>query len=308
MIEISNLTKHLGKTRVISNLSFCAQRQECVGLLGESGAGKTTLLSLIAGTIKPTAGHISIQGFNTHTHSIQAKKVIGYQLQNGLDHHTMPVKNMLNFIAAIRGLSGMEKRSQVAQVAARLELLPVLDCPINVLSLGLKRRVAMAQALLHSPSLLLLDEPTEGLCPDQRLKFRALIQSLSEEMTIIIASRHYQDLADICTRALVIAGGRLVGDASLSDLQRSSRHFQAVTLAADAPLDLLALAVLPGVAGIEEDRHAPGKVTVLAMPGHSVFPAINALITHRGWNITSMNLEPGRLNDVVHHLSQEVTP
>jgi len=220
----------------------------------------------------------------------------------------MPVKNMLNFIAAIRGLSGMEKRSQVAQVAARLELLPVLDCPINVLSLGLKRRVAMAQALLHSPSLLLLDEPTEGLCPDQRLKFRALIQSLSEEMTIIIASRHYQDLADICTRALVIAGGRLVGDASLSDLQRSSRHFQAVTLAADAPLDLLALAVLPGVAGIEEDRHAPGKVTVLAMPGHSIFPSINALITHRGWNITSMNLEPGRLNDVVHHLSQEVTP
>lgn len=166
----------------------------------------------------------------------------------------------------------------------------------------------MAQALLHSPSLLLLDEPTEGLCPDQRLKFRALIESLSEEMTIIIASRHYQELADICTRALVMAGGRLVADASLPDLQRSSRHFQAVTLAADTPLDLLALAVLPGVAGIEEDRHAPGKVTVLAMPGHCIFSAINALITHRGWNITSMNLEPGRLNDVVHHLSQEVTP
>lgn len=84
--------------------------------------------------------------------------------------------------------------------------------------------------------------------------------------------------------------------------------FQAVTLAADTPLDLLALAVLPGVAGIEEDRHAPGKVTVLAMPGHSIFPSINALITHRGWNITSMNLEPGRLNDVVHHLSHEVNP
>ena len=308
MIEISNLTKQLGKKSVITNLSFCAQRQECVALLGESGAGKTALLSLIAGAIKPTSGQITIQGFSTQTHSLQAKKVVGYQLQDGLNHQRMSVRHMLNFIAAIRGLSGVEKRSRVEQVVTRLELLPVLNCPIDVLPLGLKRRVAMAQALLHSPSLLLLDEPTEGLCPDQRLKFRALIQSLTEEMTIIIASRRYQELADTCTRALVIAGGRLVADASLADLQRSSRHFQAVTLAADTPLDLLALAVLPGVAGIEEDRHAPGKVTVLAMPGHSIFPSINALITHRGWNITSMNLEPGRLNDVVHHLSHEVNP
>ncbi len=100
------------------------------------------------------------------------------------------------------------------------------------------------------------------------------------------------------------------GDIILNTASASpgTQAVQAVTLAADAPLDLLALAVLPGVAGIEEDRHAPGKVTVLAMPGHSIFPSINALITHRGWNITSMNLEPGRLNDVVHHLSQEVTP
>lgn len=305
MIEISNLTKLMGRTSAITNLSFNAQRQECVGLLGESGAGKTTLLNLIAGTIKPTSGHINIQGFNTQTHPLQAKKAIGYQLQGGLNHHRMSVKSLLNFIAAIRGFSGLEKRSQVEQVAARLELMPVLNCPIDILPLDLKRRVALAQALVHSPNLLLLDEPTQGLGPDQQLKFRALIHSLTEETTIIIASRQYHELADMCTRALVIAGGRLVADAPVAELQRNSRHFQAVTLAADGPLDLLALAVLPGVAGIEEDRHAPGKVTVLAMPGHSIFPSINALITHRGWNITSLNLEPGRLNDVVHHLSQE---
>ena len=307
MIEISNLTKKLGRTSVINNFSFSAKRQECLGLLGESGAGKTTLLSLIAGVIKPTSGQISIQGFNTQTHSLQAKKAVGYQLQGGLNHHTMSVKSVINFIAGIRGLSGVEKRSQVERVATRLELLPVLNCPLGVLPLGVKRRVAIAQALLHSPALLLLDEPTDGLCPDQRLKFRTLVQSLTEDMTVIIASRQYNELADICTRALVIASGRMVADASLPDLQRSSRHYQAVTLAADTPLDLLALAVLPGVAGIEEDRHSPGRVTVLAMPGHNIFPSINALITHRGWNITSLNLEPGRLNDVVHHLSQEVT-
>ncbi|AZF15139.1 ABC transporter ATP-binding protein [Pseudomonas sp. R3-18-08] len=308
MIEVSNLTKHLGKKSVISDFSFCAQRKECVGLLGEHGAGKTTLLNLLSGMIKPTSGHISIQGFSTQTDSVLARQAVGYQPQGGITHHTLSVKSILNFVAAARGFSGAEKRRHVDRVATRLELLPVLNCPIDVLSQDLKRRVAIAQAIMHSPSVLLLDEPMEGMNAEQRLKFRALVQSLNEEMSVIIASRHYDWLSDICTRALVIANGRLIIDASLEDLQRSSRHFQAVTLAADPPLDLLALAVLPGVAGIEEDRLNPGKVTVLAMPGHAIFPAINSLITHRGWNITSLHLEPGRLNDVVHPLSHEVSP
>lgn len=307
MIEVSNLTKYLGKKSVIRDFSFCVQHQECVGLLGEHGAGKTTLLNLICGITRPTSGHISIEGFNTQTHSVRARQAVGYQLQEGISHHALSVTGILNFVAAARGFSGAEKRRHVDRVATRLELLPVLNCPVDVLSLGLKRRVAIAQAILHAPSVLLLDEPTEGLNAEQRLKFRAIVQSLSEEMSIIIASRHYDSLSDICTRALVIANGRLIADASLTDLQRSSRHFQAVTLAADPPVDLLALAVLPGVAGIEDDWQSPGKVTVLAKPGHTIFPAINALIAHRGWNITSLHLEPGRLNDVVHHLSHEVS-
>lgn len=308
MLEISSLTKHMGKRNVINNLSFCAQRQECIGLFGEHGAGKTILLNLISGLVKPSGGHINIQGFDTQTHPLQARKALGYQLQDGLNHHTMSVKDMLNFIAAIRGFSGAEKRSRVDRAAMRLELSRVLNAPLATLSRGLKRKVAIAQAILHTPSLLLLDEPTEGMATDQLLKFRTLIHSLTDEMTVIIASRHCNELSSICTRALVIAGGRLMADAPLLDLQRNSRHFRAVTLAAETPLDLLALAVLPGVAGIEEDRHAPGKVTVLAMPGHNIYPPINALIASRGWNITSLNLEPGRLNEVVHHLSQEVSP
>ncbi|WP_448652324.1 ATP-binding cassette domain-containing protein [Pseudomonas fluorescens] len=307
MLEISSLTKYRGTRKVITDLSFFAQRQECIGLFGEDGAGKTTLLNLIAGLVKPSGGHISIQGFNPHTHPLQARKVLGYQLQDGLGHDTMSVKGVLNFIAAIRGFSGAEKRSRVDRAAMRLELSRVLNAPVDTLSMGLRRKVAIAQAILHTPGLLLLDEPTEGMATDQMLKFRTLIQSLSEEMTVIIASRHCNELSSICTRALVIAGGRLMADSTLAELRRNSRHFRAVTLAAESPLDLLALAVLPGVAGIEEDRHTPGTVTVLAMPGHNIYPAINALIASRGWNITSLNLEPGRLNEVVHHLSQEVS-
>ncbi|KRP60178.1 ABC transporter ATP-binding protein [Pseudomonas trivialis] len=308
MLEIDGITKYLGKRKLIHNLSFSAQRQECIGLFGDSGAGKTTVLNLIAGLSNLSGGRISVAGFNTQTHPYQAQAALGYQLQRGLNHHRMSVKSVLNFIAALRGFSGAEKRERINKAATRLELFPVMDAPLAELSMPWKRKVAIAQAVLHTPALLLLDEPTEGMSPDQLLNFKMLIKSLSDEMTIIIASRRYDELSTLCTRALVMADGQLVADTPLPELQRNSRHYHAVTLAAQAPLDLLALAVLPGVAGIEEDQHAPGTVTVLALPGQTIYPHINALIASRGWNITSLSLEQGRLNDVVHHLTQEVRP
>ena len=305
MIEISNLTKYLDKKKIISDLSFSASHPECLGLFGEDRTAKTTLLNLISGLMQPSSGYINIQGFNTQTHPFKARKLVGYQLEQNLDHPTLSVKAFLDFVAAMRGLRGNEKRARVEEVATRLDVLSVLNAPLDTLCIGLKRKVAIAQAILHSPALLLLDEPTEGMTQDQKHHFRALIQSLTQEMTVIIASRHCEQLSQLCTRALVIAGGRLVADMPLSELQRDSRHFQAVTLAADTPMDLLALAVLPGVAGIEEHRHTPGTVTVLAMPGHAIYPHINTLIANRRWKINSLNLEPGRLHDVVHHLSRE---
>ena len=305
MIEIINLTKHLNNKKIISDFSFSANKQECLGLFGENPTVKTALLDVISGSTTPSSGYINIQGFNTKTHPFKAKKLVGYQLHRCVSHPTMSVKEFLDYIAAIRGLRGTEKRAQVEYAATRLELLPVLNAPLEALSMGLRRKVAIAQAILHTPALLLLDEPTEGLAPDQKHTFRSLIQSLMQEMTVIIASRHCDELSELCTRALVIAGDRLVADASMPDLQRDSRHFQAVTLTADAPLDLLALAVLPGVAGIEEHRHAPGTVTVLPMPGHTIYPHINTLIANRRWKINSLSLEPGRLSDVVHSLSRE---
>lgn len=305
MIEISNLTKHTGNTTIISDFSFIAHPQECLGLFGQDPIVKTALLNVIAGSTQPSSGSINIQGFNTQTHALKARQLVGYQLSKDLGHPTMSVKAFLDFIAALRGFHGAEKRARLEQAIARLELFAVLNAPLDALSIGWKRKVAIAQAILHGPSLLLLDEPSEGLAPDQRHTFQALIHSLTQEMTVIIASRHCDELSELCTRALVIAGDRLVADTPLPDLQRDSRHFQAVTLSAETPLDLLALAVLPGVAGIEEHRHAPGTVTVLAMPGHTIYPHINTLIASRRWKINSLNLEPGRLNDVVHHLSQE---
>jgi ABC-2 type transport system ATP-binding protein len=304
MIEISNLTKKLGKQHVINDLSLVAQGQECIGLFGHGGAGKTTLLKLMAGLLKPCSGHVSILGFNTRTHRLQVAQAIGYQPEPGINRSTMSVAGFLNLIATFRRFCGAEKRKRLDRIIMQLELSALLKEPLNALPMGLQRKVALAQAILHDPGVLLLDEPTEGLSPYQQCKIRTLIQTLAEEMTVIVATRDCDALSGICTRALVIGGGRLLADTPMSELQRSSRYYRAVTLAADTPLDLLALAVLPGVAGIEEDRHSPGTVTVLAMPGHAIYPPISALIAKRGWQITALNLEPGRLNDVVHHLSQ----
>lgn len=212
---------------------------------------------------------------------------------------------MLSFVAALRGFRGTDKRQRLDKAIVRLELSPLLKYPISALPSGLKRKVAIAQAILHDPAVLLLDEPFEGLASHQYNKINALIQSLTEEMTVIIATRDCEALVHTCTRGLIVGGGRLLEDASITDLLLSSRHFQAVTLTSQSPLDLLALAVLPGVAGIEEDHHHPDTVTVLAMPGHSIFPSISALIAKRHWQVNSLKLEPGRLNDVIHQLSQE---
>lgn len=305
MIEITNLTKKAGRTTILDNLTFSAQPRECIGLFGHDGAGKSTLLKLLSGGIPATSGNIKIYDLAISTHPIKTRKIIGYQPESALSHGSMKVKSFLGFMAEVRGFRGLEKRKMVDRAITRLELWRVLNSPVAALPAGHRRKVALAQAIVHDPKLLLLDEPTEGLDALQKHKVGMLIQSLTEDMTVMIASRNPEEFSSICQRALVLAEGRLLADAPVTQLLRSSRHYQAITLAADAPLDLLALAVLPGVAGIEEDRHADGSVTVLAMPGQIIYPHVNALVANRRWKINSLSIEPGRLSDVIHHMSQE---
>ncbi|MBT2374788.1 ABC transporter ATP-binding protein [Pseudomonas fluorescens] len=307
MFEIKNLTKITNRRLIINDISFRGEPNESLGLLGHDGAGKTTLMKMLSGALRPSSGHINVSGIDISLNPLQVKKIIGYQPETLINHRTITVKVFLDFIADIRGLRGKNKRKMVDRAVDRLDLTRTLKYSIDTLPTGLKRQVAIAQAILHDPALLLLDEPTEGLAPHQKHNIRTLITSLTSEMNIIIASRSPEEVACVCDRALVIAEGQLVADLPVSALKRSSRHFQAVTLATDGPLDLLALAVLPGVAGIEEHRQAPGTVTVLAMPGQIIYPHINALIANRGWKINSLQVESGRLDDVVHHLSQEAS-
>src|SRR5471032_728043 len=163
MIEITSLTKKRGMKSIIHDFSFSAQPQECLGIFGNDGAGKTTIIKMISGSITPSSGHIKIFGNDITLNTLQAKKITGYQPELFLSHSAMSVKGFLEFIAEVRGFHGAQKRKMIDRAVARLELWRILKCPIETLPTGLKRKVTIAQAILHDPSLLLLDEPTEGL-------------------------------------------------------------------------------------------------------------------------------------------------
>ena len=303
MIEIRNLTKRFAQHIAVDNLSFSVQPGEVLGFLGPNGAGKSTTMKMLTGFLAPTAGSASILGFDIQKDRLKAQRLIGYLPEGAPCYGDMRVRGFLDFIAAIRGFKGAEKRERVAKAVAQVELEAVLEQSIETLSKGFKRRVGLAQAILHDPKVLILDEPTDGLDPNQKHQVRRLIQSLAYDKIVIISTHILEEVSAVCTRAVVIAHGKLLADGTPLELESRSRYHQAVTLVAAEPLDRAALAALPGVAGVEENA-LEHSLSVLAKPGEVIFPQVNALIAARGWKVKELNVERGRLDEVFRSLTR----
>ncbi|MGC8116851.1 ABC transporter ATP-binding protein [Metapseudomonas otitidis] len=303
MIDIRKLTRRFAQHTAVDDLSFAVEPGEVLGFLGPNGAGKSTTMKMLTGFLAPTSGTASIFGHDIQTQTLQAQRCLGYLPEGAPCYGDMTVRGFLEFIAEIRGFRGAEKKARVAQAAGQVELDKVLGQSIETLSKGFKRRVGLAQAILHDPRVLILDEPTDGLDPNQKHQVRQLIQSLARDKIVIISTHILEEVTAVCTRAVVIAAGKLVADDTPYELERRSRYHQAVTLVADEPLDPLALAVLPGVAGVEENA-AGGGLTVLAKPGEVIFPQVNQLIHQRGWRVKELDVERGRLDEVFRSLTR----
>lgn len=303
MIDIRKLTRRFAQHTAVDDLSFAVEPGEVLGFLGPNGAGKSTTMKMLTGFLAPTSGTASIFGHDIQTQTLQAQRSLGYLPEGAPCYGDMTVRGFLEFIAEIRGFRGAEKKARVAQAAGQVELDKVLGQSIETLSKGFKRRVGLAQAILHDPRVLILDEPTDGLDPNQKHQVRKLIQSLARDKIVIISTHILEEVTAVCTRAVVIAAGKLVADDTPYELERRSRYHQAVTLVADEPLDPLALAVLPGVAGVEENA-AGGGLTVLAKPGEVIFPQVNQLIHQRGWRVKELDVERGRLDEVFRSLTR----
>lgn len=303
MIEINNLSKRFAQHTAVDNLSFRVQQGEVLGFLGPNGAGKSTTMKMLTGFLAPTSGTASILGFDIQKDTLKAQRQIGYLPEGAPCYEDMRVRGFLEFIAAVRGYQGAAKRERVAKAVAQLELEPVLGQSIETLSKGFKRRVGLAQAILHDPKVLILDEPTDGLDPNQKHQVRKLIQGLAHDKIVIISTHILEEVSAVCTRAVVIAQGRLLADGTPLELESRSRYHQAVTLVAEQALDRQALAALPGVAGVEENAREH-SLSVLAKPGEVILPQVNALIAERGWKVKELNVERGRLDEVFRSLTR----
>lgn len=302
MIEIRNLTKRFAQHTAVDGLSFKVQQGEVLGFLGPNGAGKSTTMKMLTGFLAPTSGSASILGHDVQTDTLKAQRLIGYLPEGAPSYADMTVRGFLEFIAEVRGFRGAEKRQRVQRAVEQVELQNVLEQSIETLSKGFKRRVGLAQAILHDPKVLILDEPTDGLDPNQKHQVRQLIQSLAKDKIVIISTHILEEVSAVCTRAVVIASGKLVADGTPQELESRSRYHQAVTLLADGELDRDALAALPGVAGVEDN--AEGSLTLLAKPGAVIFAQVNELIRQRGWQIKELDVERGRLDEVFRSLTR----
>jgi ABC-2 type transport system ATP-binding protein len=212
MIKTQNLSKNYDGLLAVDDLSFSVQPGEVLGFLGPNGAGKSTTMRMIAGFITPTGGSASICGHDVATSPLAAKAALGYLPEGAPTYGEMTVGGFLDFAADLRGLAGERRRQRLDYVIARLELEPVYEQSIETLSKGFKRRVGLAQAIVHDPQVLILDEPTDGLDPVQKHQVRTLIGEIAKEKTIVISTHILEEVDAVCTRAIIIARGRLVAD------------------------------------------------------------------------------------------------
>jgi ABC-2 type transport system ATP-binding protein len=212
MIKTEHLSKRYDSLTAVDDVSFEVNPGEVLGFLGPNGAGKTTTMRMIAGFITPTGGKASICGHDVETDAIAAKRCLGYLPEGAPLYGEMTVLHFLEFIADLRGLEGAKRRERLDYVIERLQLQEVLTQSIETLSKGFRRRVGLAQAVLHDPPVLILDEPTDGLDPNQKHEVRGLINAISRDKIIVISTHILEEVDAVCTRAIIIAKGRVVAD------------------------------------------------------------------------------------------------
>ena len=307
LIEVDSVTKRFGAIIAVDDVSFTVRRGEVLGFLGPNGAGKSTTMRVITGYLPPTIGTARVCGQDIQTHPVEAKRKIGFLPEGAPLYGDMSVQGFLEFIARIRNLSGKHKKSRMDDVIERMGLAEVLFQRVETLSKGYKRRVGMAQAILHDPDVLILDEPTDGLDPNQKHHVRELIRDMGSDKAIIISTHILEEVDAVCTRALIIDRGTVVLDGTPGDLHARSRHHNAVVLRMkgdEANRAAKLLRAIPDVGSVEKLDAADG-VSLLVVPreGKFVAEAVGAAVRENNIQVVEMHTEAGKLDEVFRQLT-----
>ena len=307
MIDCQGLTKHYGPLRAVDGVTFKVEPGEVLGFLGPNGAGKTTTMRIIAGFIAPTTGKASVCGFDVETQALEAKRRIGYLPEGAPSYPEMTPRSFLEFVADARAMPAAVRRRRIDEMIALLHLDTVLDQTIETLSKGFRRRVGLAQAILHDPEVLILDEPTDGLDPNQKHEVRQLINGMAPSKIIVISTHLLEEVDAVCNRAIVIANGRILADDTPKGLEAQSKYHNAVTVrledASQAGEARRAIERLPEVSSTELDDGA-GTITAFAADGQAPLTSISRLTeNNEQWTFAELRVESGRLDEVFRSIT-----
>lgn len=305
MVEIKNLCKQFGPFTAVDDISFQVKRGEVLGFLGPNGAGKSTTMKMITGFLSPSGGSIRVAGEEISQNPLAVKRALGYLPEGAPAYPDMTPLEFLHFIAEVRGFQGEEKARRVAQTVEKVNLGGVLHQPIDTLSKGFKRRVGLAQAIIHDPAVLILDEPTDGLDPNQKHEVRKLIRDMAKEKVIILSTHILEEVHAVCSRAIIIAKGKILADGTPQQLEARSRYHNAVTLTLNAAQSEAAavrqtLLQVPGVQKLETLSEDEAQLSYQVFPhtGQSIITAIGQTAHEQQWNVAEMHADKGHLDEV----------
>ena len=310
LLTLQGVTKRFDSRTAVDAVSFTVDRGQVVGFLGPNGAGKSTTMRLITQYLDPDAGTILMDGAPLGQDARLAKRRIGYLPESNPLYSDMLVAEYLGFIADLRQLQGPERARAIDSAVAATGLASAFYRPIGELSKGFRQRVGLAQAILHHPDLLVLDEPTEGLDPNQRVEIRRLIEELGRERTVLLSTHVLSEVRQSCSRLLIIHQGRIVADGAVEELMRRAEG--AVQLTVEAAGEGVAgrLAALPGVARIDPipgpgDGRTRVRLTTGGGDGADLRPEIFTLAKRENWVLYELHQEQGSLEDLFRELTAE---
>lgn len=304
MIKAEKLTKDYGPIRAVDQIEFEVRQGDILGFLGPNGAGKSTTMKMVTGFLPPTSGTASIGGHDISRRPIEAKRLIGYLPESGPLYQEMTVLEFLGFVAEIRSLSGSVRTAALDRVLDVCRLDEVRHQTIETLSKGFRQRVGMAQAVIHNPPYLIMDEPTDGLDPNQKLEVRKLIASMRQEKAIVLSTHILEEVEAMCNRVIIIARGKVIVDERPDGLLRRHPRYNAVRLSVrdiEEASVLDTLAAVPDIHRIE--RVAPGSFLVFPRDAAPVKETVWEIARERRWAVSELEGAPVKLEEVFSRLT-----
>ena len=311
MIKVKKVSRNFGHIEAVKDVSFDVERGEVLGFLGPNGAGKTTTMRVVTGYLEPSQGEVHINGVNMQSDPEAAKKMIGYLPENAPVYRDMHVLGFLKFVAAIRDLKGRKASDAIDAAISTCHLEHVLYQSIDTLSQGYTRRTVLAQSILHDPPVLILDEPTDGLDPNQKYEVRAMINRMSKDKAIIISTHILEEVDSCCTRALIIAEGKIIANGTPDELKKISPTSNTVVMklaGCDFESVRDSVGQIPSVGRVLKIGEGDGSITARVFPASShspagIAPEIASYVVNKGWRIIEIYPDPGKLDEVFRKIT-----